>query len=304
MTSSSRRFSGVIRVMQPKHAQPQFGLTINHGRLGRWRIGWLISWPIRKYLALSPFPKGKRVLWRILTALLPPLPRTFAVRLKSECTLEIGYREEIGIVLLTDGAFEPSELDFLRSSARPGTVAMDVGANVGITTIPMACALWPDGRVIACEPSSENAERLSANVHRNGLTNVEVLEVAASNCDGHTRLQLASDPAYHSITRVAQEKATGRYIDVPVSRLDTIWERGGRPRVSLIKIDVEGAELEVLKGSVRLIEACKPDLLVETNSLDSKDLVSQWLQERGYSLVTPRGFMPWNNVYSARCQVT
>ena len=69
--------------------------------------------------------------------------------------------------------------------------------------------------------------------------------------------------------------------------------------MSLIKIDVEGAEAQVLEGAQELIERDKPHLLLEANSADHLDLLVSWLGPRGYSFYQPPGFAAWNYLFTA-----
>ena len=108
-------------------------------------------------------------------------------------------------------------------------------------------------------------------------------------------LHLADDGMYHSTREVYEGRATGRDVNVPTERLDDVWERAGSPAVSFLKIDTEGAELGVLQGAERLLDAERPALLIE--SRDAR--IEPWLAARGYVASRPHGFAPGNVLFEA-----
>ena len=108
--------------------------------------------------------------------------------------------------------------------------------------------------------------RLRSNLARNGIENVTVIAAAAGASDGEVELTLAADRAFSSIKPLVSYRGAGASRTVPMKRLDTIWTDAGEPAVAFAKIDVEGAELEVIAGSERLLERCRPALVVEVSA--------------------------------------
>jgi FkbM family methyltransferase len=228
---------------------------------------------------------------------LPPTPDSFLATLPGGGRINIQYREVIGLSALLRGGFETAEAETLRRCAKPGSVAVDAGANVGVFTIPLAQAVGPQGRILAFEPLPANVKRLESNVARNALTNVEIHSLALGVEDGMTVLRLSDDPAYSSTVKVRQNRANGRTITVPVARLDSVWHQCGRPDVSTMKIDVEGAESLVLQGAEQLLAACRPVLLIEADSLDDLLALAHRLSQQGYERAQPAGFQPRNHLF-------
>ncbi len=137
----------------------------------------------------------------------------------------------------------------------PGDTVIDVGANIGAVAMHAARRAGPSGRVLAIEPAADNVRVLRENAARNGLQQVSVLE-AAAGCRREARTlylrgetsavnSFYAESVYASVTAQAQ---------VPVVPLDELVDG----RVALVKIDVEGAELDVLAGMSRLLQ--QPDL--------------------------------------------
>ena len=128
-------------------------------------------------------------------------------------------------------------------------VVIDVGAHVGFFTVKAAREAGKNGLVVAMEPEPNNAALLAENVRLAGLNNVVVLKEAAGARQEKSKLYLIGGTGRaHSLIHQGQD-----YIEVQVSTLDDIIGRLGLKRVDYVKIDVEGAELEVLRGAENLL---------------------------------------------------
>jgi FkbM family methyltransferase len=186
-----------------------------------------------------------------------------------------GTDELVGYSLDTYGEFSEFEVEVFRKTLRPGDTVIDVGANIGAFTIPMAKLVGPDGAVIAFEPGKTNAEILRKNVAANGLDNVvEVFEEAASNKKGF--IPVSYDwPSEHY-------PKVGRTTDGPTVRTMTI-DSLELAKCKFIKVDVDGHELEVLKGATETIRRCQPMIFIENEHRDKgPDLVGYLVEELGY----------------------
>lgn len=255
---------------------------------------WLLAWPARAYWLRSKRKLGKRlVLDRLIKPLLPAPPHGFVTTVPGGARLRLHYRDDIGLVTLLGGGWERAELEHASQLARPGTTAVDVGANVGVYTAVLASAVGPRGRVLAFEPEPANVERLRDTVRRNGFANVAIYPIALANRAGHALLRLGADPMYHSTGDVSEGRAAEGDIGVEARTLDDVWLEAGRPPVSFVKVDTEGTELSVLEGAARLLESERPALIVETR--DAR--VEPWLEERGYVGSRPHGFALGNVLF-------
>jgi FkbM family methyltransferase len=141
------------------------------------------------------------------------------------------------------GRWEPAEERFILSELRPGATFLDVGANIGYFSVAGARAVTGAGRVVAVEPEPRNVALLRANVWRNGLRNVAVLPLAASDRTGFLRLELneanRGDHQVHPLDGSAEGAL------VAAARLDDTL-RGLEP--DLVKIDTQGADHAVVAG--------------------------------------------------------
>ena len=179
-----------------------------------------------------------------------------------------------------------------------GTIVIDVGANVGFFTSRFAAWTGRDGRVLAIEPERRNFERLQAKIRTQRLESV-VESVHAAAIERAGEVVLAVDP-YHPAGHALAAEGTGGGVRTRAVTLDDLVQAGAPRRVSLIKIDVQGAELRVLQGAVRTIGSFRPALLIELDDAAlraqgaSVDAVVAFLEARGYEgrLVTAKGFSP------------
>jgi FkbM family methyltransferase len=243
-----------------------------------------------------PVARGKGVVLRNLVRFLPVELREFDARVPGGGRVTVRWDEVVGRKLLRDGSFERAEMDAMLENVSPDGTVVDVGANVGLLTIPLALVA---AHVIALEPLPQNIERLRENVRRNDLANVIVVEAAAGATDGTAVLHSAADPAFGSLREVVKYRTSGD-IEVRLRSLDSLWHELMRPAVELVKIDVEGAELEVLEGGREVLETCSPVLLVEAGRGAASDAVHELLTTLGYDAVTPVGFSAENHLFSKR----
>ncbi len=153
------------------------------------------------------------------------------------------------------GVWEPVLTEVMRRRLRPGDTFVDVGANSGWYTTLGAHQVGAAGRVYAVEASPVLADTLRAQVARNGFTNVEVLEAAASDAPGTLRVE--PGPAQHTgLTRV---RADGAGSEVRANTLPALVGAQALASARLIKVDVEGAEYAVVRGLAGSLPALAAD---------------------------------------------
>ena len=263
------------------------------------RLRLVLARPFLRYLTRAGISRGKGfIMRRVLPAILPQPPASFSLARPGGTTVQLHYGEVLGIAALVHGGFEDAECRRMLELAIPGTTAIDVGANVGIHTIPLARRLAP-GTVIAIEPLEANAERLQANAALNALANVDLHVVAAGSSLGLVDLHLANDGAFVSTGHVVEHRAAGSLITVSQTTLDGLWESAGHPAVSLIKIDVEGEEVGVMLGAEELLSKARPAIVAEASTPEALNDVSLALARHGYRRVAAEGFEPWNHLFLA-----
>jgi FkbM family methyltransferase len=156
-------------------------------------------------------------------------------------------------------AFEAGPVKRLAPLIAPDTHVLDIGANIGFFTRRFARWVSGSGRVIAVEPEQNNYDRLNANIDRDGLRAVvEPIQAAVADASGVVLLELnPNHPGDHKIG------ASG--VPIRALTIDEIVAQRGWPRVSLIKIDVQGGEERVIRGARATLARFRPTLFVEVD---------------------------------------
>jgi len=173
---------------------------------------------------------------------------------------------------------------------RPGDTFYDVGANVGFFSLIAAHLVGPSGTVVAVEPVPANAAITRQNAARNNFANVRVLEIALGAEAGKAELHVTKHPGGATLSDTENPPDVTGEIWVRVATLDDLVmaETRGAPR--LVKIDVEGTELEVMKGMTATLSEFKPAVLFEVDAPDTERLdakfspIRDFLESHGYKL--------------------
>jgi len=188
---------------------------------------------------------------------------------------EINPRWEIH---LWEGDYELAVQQFLVDRLMPGAVFYDVGGGFGFYS---SLAARLGAQVFAFEPDEENAKSLRHHAELNALTpKIEIVRLAVLAVSGVTHFEPASQERGHGNGQVSE--GGGQAITVHCTSLDDFV--GLNPLPNLIKIDVEGAESEVLKGAEDLFDRCRPSVICEAHDVVNALFVSDWLVRKGYSV--------------------
>lgn len=179
-------------------------------------------------------------------------------------TLEPTLTSITTLVLLTQGRWFEKEIEFCRQLLQPGMVVIDVGANIGVYTFLAAHCVGTTGRVYAIEPTPECIACLKSTVVDNKIENCVIpIEAAVGNQLASVFLILQPASVFNRIVTDTAKTEKRCVKAVAQITLDYLWESENKPRVDLIKIDVEGAELQVLQGAEQLLRQQKPIVMFE-----------------------------------------
>jgi FkbM family methyltransferase len=174
------------------------------------------------------------------------------------------------------GAREPEQKLIVERMLKRGMIAFDLGANIGYYTVMMAQLVGAAGRVYAVEPHPKNFELLRINVVRNGMgERVSLARLAIARTSGRERLLLSAKSNWHSLHRPAVDTRSGwrhKYAREVIGELDVNARSldhylADKPPIDLIRMDLEGYEVEILKGlAARCASgARRPAVLFETH---------------------------------------
>jgi FkbM family methyltransferase len=173
-------------------------------------------------------------------------------------------------------SFEADILKRFLELIRPGSVILDIGANVGLFSLVGAEAAGANGKILGFEPNPVTYATLLRNLSLNDVGNVRTFPIALSDHQGRIRLsvpkevraQFSYGDSYLSIDPSVNDDPTAQ---IECKRLDDVLADQGIDRVDLIKIDVEGAEHLCLKGAERLLsDSSKPIILMECDETLSR----------------------------------
>ena len=190
------------------------------------------------------------------------------------------------------GTFKPELQTYLSSNVSAGKVFYDVGANVGFFSLLAARLTGPEGKVISFEPLPDNLLSLRENVARNHFVNVRILPCALGAANEERAFQVSERPTWGKLKGVGQE-APDRYlsdIKVTVRRLDDLVSEGAIPPPDFVKIDVEGAEVEVVEGAIETLSQHGPTLIIELHGTGNR--LTQVFARIGYCAIPLNGEFP------------
>lgn len=188
------------------------------------------------------------------------------------------------------GIFRPKE----------GDIVVDIGAHMGRYTIPSAKSVGVSGKVIAVEAHPYNFGILQHNLKLNKLTNVSALNRAVYSKKANLKLYLPDEDLgytmHHSLmTNYLSTKYNNeierKYVEVEADTLDNLLKSSGITTVNWIKIDVEGAEYEVLKGAREILSTNKPiSILVEVHGKDTYGPTIELLRSNNFNIEFERTY--------------
>jgi FkbM family methyltransferase len=182
------------------------------------------------------------------------------------------------------GYTERKLIDWLLANARPGETWLDVGANCGYTSLALARAIGSEGRVFAFEPALSTAACLEHTGRVNRLDQLVALPFALADVPRPVVSRFASERGM--IDSQLHDDGRLEMTAIVAVGLDAIWDgiADGDPVVHGIKIDVQGMELEALRGMRRLLSRYRPKIVLEIHRDVPRDEVLALLESCGYLL--------------------
>ena len=200
--------------------------------------------------------------------------------------------DTVGRVIAISGVWEPHVTPVMRRLLWPGDVFVDVGAHIGYYTLLGARIVGADGHVYAFEPSPTRCAELRANLARNDVANATVRELAAGSVSSTSILYEAprSNTAASSVMPRAATSFDGARKEILVAPVQAHIAPEHVDRIRVVKVDVEGAEVEALRGLGTILTGTnRLGLFVEISPSWSVENPAVFLDE----LCRTHGFVPW-----------
>jgi FkbM family methyltransferase len=179
------------------------------------------------------------------------------------------------------GGWEATSQQVYAGLIKPSFVVYDLGANVGVHALLFAKLAGPQGKVFAFEPLPQNMAAIEDFKQLNGVGNVEVVGVAASNAQGTAEFLVGKHNTQGSLVGIGCE--TGNTVAVKVERLDDLIKQG-LPQPDFIKIDIEGAEADALEGFDERIAKSWPVFAIDLHTPEQDVRVGAFFKKHGYRL--------------------
>jgi FkbM family methyltransferase len=195
--------------------------------------------------------------------------------------------EDVAMRVALNSAYEPVVGALFLAYMKECDVVVDAGANKGYYTYLAAKKVGPEGRVIAYEPEPRNLVDLQRGVRENRFANVDVVGKATASKAGKTYFTNTGWNEHNSAWGKMVKDATPDSVEVETCSLDDELERFGISRVDVLKMDIQGGELEAVPGLVRTLDARKVGtLLMELHdmqlSADECHSIVDLIHSKGY----------------------
>lgn len=217
--------------------------------------------------------------------------RYFVIRTKYGFLIKLKIADYLFAGYLHLGETNPFETNILRTLLHKGDVFIDVGAHMGWFTLNASQAVSTQGKIFAFEPNPSVASWFRDNCELNHLRNIFLEETAVSDRNGMVTFWIGDIDSLGSLRRqnAARESIHSvRKLKRPCITLDHFADKHKLRKIKFIKVDAEGADLQVLKGGERILRKLSPYLLVEvfgltqeTDLYRDKDIVG-YLTRLGY----------------------
>lgn len=202
-------------------------------------------------------------------------------------------RGKVSRELTLYGVFEKDETELIKNIIHEGDVVVDIGGNIGYYTLILSNIVGKRGKVFSFEPGLENFSILEKNIMANNLQNTVIERLAISDVSSKTKLYLAEGPGGHKIHH--SNFCTKNFDVVNSITLDEYYKNNSlRNEIKFIKIDVEGAEFNVLRGMESLLKNEGLKILLE--------IYGPFIREFGHEPIELFTFLRKNNfkIYSIK----
>jgi FkbM family methyltransferase len=245
------------------------------------------------YIAHCPWERGKGRLLHTLKPWLRAPGDVGTVTTSFGCTMELDLMDYVQSWIYFFGAYERPLVEWFRARLTQGMVFADVGAQVGQFTLLSAKIVGAEGHVHAFEPSPASLARLRKNVALNSFRNVTFHEMAIADFHGQADLflQEQNPSGLNTGTNSLRMKADWKKsvpVKVEVRPLDEVFKDSRR--LDALKVDVEGAELAVIRGARETLMRFKPLIAIEAEEISAQAFgystreLKETLIDSGYQL--------------------
>lgn len=265
------------------------------GTAGACDYGSLLRWWRFLYLRTPNFRGKGKLFFDKPCRLVRNWPSDVSISGRHDCTFFHCDLQEYMYRFLFFYGIHELDVDWICNHIlQHGDVFVDIGACFGYHTVSSASRVGPAGQVYALEPQPDMFAALQNNLLGNELSNVRADHLALSDQAETLQLYRFADLGIGHTSISSQGRKVSQVISIPALTLDAYVEGRGIKNVTLIKLDVEGAELKILRGATGLLRASTPPMwIIEINDETAgacgyhpRDLLAV-LAQHGYSFYQP-----------------
>lgn len=249
-------------------------------------------------------PSSVRKILRKITEKIKNIPRHRTVIKKIDGLFyELDLREFIDYEIYKNGCFEPETVKAIEKLARPGMTVIDIGANSGCHALRFAKIVGPEGKVFAFEPMSWAFKKMEKNVSLNKLSNLILERKALSDKNiGSSEIDFACSWPINQRKENLHPIHKGKIMkdESEIITLDSYLEKNNIKKIDLIKLDVDGFELKILRGSLSSLKKSCPIIILEIGRYtlneqgDSPEELIDLLLEEKYQICNESDFSSFN----------
>ncbi|OGZ03089.1 MAG: hypothetical protein A2430_01915 [Candidatus Liptonbacteria bacterium RIFOXYC1_FULL_36_8] len=262
-----------------------------------------MSFLLSKLKKLIP-SSSKKIIRKILEKIKIILRSRTVIKKIDGIIYKLDLREFIDYEIYKNGCFEPETTKAIELLSKPGFTIIDIGANSGCHTLRFAKIVGPNGKVFAFEPMSWAFKKLKENVSLNKFKNIILEQKALSNKkENNVSVNFSCSWPINTNSKKLHPIHKGKIMEDKSDfiTLDEYLEKNKVGKINLIKLDVDGFELKILKGTLKTIKTSHPIIILEIGRYTLKeqgdypeDLVDLLLKEN-YQVCNESNLKPFSN---------
>jgi FkbM family methyltransferase len=210
------------------------------------------------------------------------LPSGYVLIKNSYGKVYLNLKESAAMIRRMLNIYEYWHMKKFKEVIKEGMVIVDVGANKGDYSLLAAKLMNDKGKVLCFEPFPENVKIIKKSIKANGYSSIRVFNIALFDKNKNIELFVGDKSGWHSIY---YKGSSGKKIRVKAMKLDDILKNNKIGRIDVMKIDVEGAEFNVLKGAIKTIrKSRKMHLFIDLDNPKQAHKIFEFLKREGFNI--------------------
>lgn len=194
----------------------------------------------------------------------------------------LNLNESKNMILRAYNKYETDKVNLFKKLIKPGATIIDIGSNKGYFTFIAAKLLKNNGKVFSFEPDPTNCHWIRKSISENKYSNIILIPVGIYNTNSKTTFYKGDKSGHHSLKK---DRGLGN-ITINTKTIDSLLEEENIQRVDIIKIDVEGSEVEVLEGGKNTLNNHAPIIILDIHDYINKSKLFEILNSNEYYIYT------------------